>query len=181
MITHYVPAVPAIDPSRVEDWLTREVLVRRVLGFLVDLLLIGAIVAGLWAGLLLFGLLTLGLGFPLLGLLPAVPPLYHFLFLASPLSATPGQALMGLVVRRNADLGRPDVLEALVSVVGFYVTLALGAVLLVVALLTTRKRTLHDLASGLVVVRAEVLANVTQPLTPPGGDWNMRSGGFPNA
>ena len=37
--------------------------------------------------------------------------------------------------------------------VGFYVTLALGAVWLVVALLTTRHRTLHDLLSGLVVVR----------------------------
>ncbi len=181
MSERYVPTVPAIDPALAEDWLTREVLIRRVLGFLIDILLIGAIMAGLWAGLLLFGLLTLGLGFPLLGLLPAVPPLYHFLFLASPLSATPGQALMDLVVRRNGDLGRPDVLEALVSVVGFYVTLALGAVLLVVALLTTRKRTLHDLLSGLVVVRADVLANVTQPLTPPGAGWNMRSGGFPNA
>jgi uncharacterized RDD family membrane protein YckC len=153
------------------------VLTRRVFGLLLDLLLIGVIVAGLWTGLFLFGMLTLGLGFPLIGLLPAVPPLYHFLFLASPLSATPGQALLGLVVRRNSDFGRPDVLEALVSVVGFYVTIVLGAVWLVVALLTTRRRTVHDMVAGLVVVRADALAS----LTPPGGSWTMRSEGVPPA
>jgi uncharacterized RDD family membrane protein YckC len=169
---------PGLNPYAIDEWLTGGVLPRRMLAFLVDLLLIAVLVAGLWAGLFLFGLLTLGLGFPLLGLLPAVPPLYHFLFLASPLSATPGQSLMGLVVRRNTDLGRPDVLEALVSVVGFYATLALGAVLLVVALASTRRRTLHDMASGLVVVRTDGL---TPPLTPGGAAWNMGPGGPPHA
>ena len=162
-----------------DDWLTRGVPIRRVVAFLVDLLLIGVIVGVLWAGLFVFGLLTLGLGFPLLGVLPAVPPIYHFGFLASPLSATPGQALLGLVVRRNEDLGRPDVLEAFVSVVGFYVTLALGVIWLAVALLTTRRRTLHDLVSGLVVVRTEALAILTPPLTGAGAGWNMGPGGYP--
>jgi uncharacterized RDD family membrane protein YckC len=172
---------PPLTGAMLDDWLTRGVLTRRVLALLIDVLLIGTIVAVLGSGLFLFGLLTLGLGFPLLGLLSAVPPLYHFLFLASPLSATPGQALLGLVVRRDSDLGRPDVLEALVSVVGFYVTVVLGAVWLVVALLTTRRRTLHDLVSGLVVVRADALASLTPPLTPPGAAWNMPPGGFPHA
>jgi uncharacterized RDD family membrane protein YckC len=157
-VPNWTPATPG--PAIADEWISRGVLTRRVLAFLVDMLAIGAIVAGLWCAMFLFGLLTLGLGFPLLGLLPAVPPLYHFLFLASPMSATPGQALLGLVVRRNADLGRPDLLEALVSVVGFYVTLMLGAIWLVAALLTTRARTLHDLAAGLVVVRRDALASL---------------------
>ena len=163
----------------VDDWLTSGVPSRRIFGFLVDVLLIGVIMTALWSGMFLFGLLTLGIGFPLFGLLPAVPPLYHFLFLASPLSATPGQALLGLTVRRNSDFGRPDVLEALVSVVGFYVTLALGAVWLVVALLTTRRRAIHDIVAGLVVVRRDALASLSPPLTPPGGAWNMHPGGIP--
>ena len=167
-----------LTQAAMDEWLTGGVLPRRVLAFLLDLLLIGVLVAALWAGFLLFGLLTLGLGFPLLGLLPAVPPLYHFLSLASPLSATPGQAMLGLVVRRNDDLGRPDVLEALISVIGFYVTLALGAILLVVALVTTRRRTLHDMAAGLVVVRTDGL---TPPLTPGAAAWNMGAGGPPHA
>ena len=167
MSHRYWPPAPAIGPGLAEDyWLTRGVLPRRVLGFGIDLLLIGAIVLALWAGFVVFGVLTLGLGLPLLGLLPAVPPLYHFLFLAGPLSATPGQALLGLVVRRNGDLGRPDVLEALVSVIGFYVTLALGAVWLAAALLTRRHRTLHDMLAGLVVVRADALAPPFMPRLP---------------
>ena len=160
-VPHWPPSPPT--GAMMDDWLTRGALTRRAFGFLVDVLLIGVIVAALWSGLFMFGLLTLGIGFPLLGLLPAVPPLYHFLFLASPLSATPGQALFGLVVRRDSDLGRPDLLEALVSVVGFYVTLALGAVWLVVALFTTRRRTLHDMLAGLVVVRTDALAALTPP------------------
>ena len=165
---------PGINPDAADAWLTGGVLLRRVAGFVVDVLLIAVLVLGLWAVLLLFGVLTVGLGLPLLGLLPAVPPLYHFLVLASPLSATPGQALLGLVVRRNDDLGRPDLLEALISVVGFYVTLALGAIWLIVALVTRRHRTVHDLLAGLVVVRVDAL-------TPAGPAWNMAAGGPPRA
>jgi uncharacterized RDD family membrane protein YckC len=130
----------------------------------------------LWLALVTFGLLTLGLGFPLLGVLPFVPFCYHFLFLASQAACTPGQHLMGLIVLRNDDFGRPSVLQAVVFTIGFYVTLATSGLLLLVALVTARHRTLHDLVSGLVVVRREAL----QPLTPPFGYENI-PGGSPYA
>ena len=76
------------------------------------------------------------------------------LFVAGPASATPGQQALGLVVRRNDDLGRPTPLQALVFTLVFYLTLATTGLLLLFALFTVRQRTLHDLASGLVVVRA---------------------------
>ena len=63
--------------------------------------------------------------------------------------------------------------------VGFYVTLGLGAVWLVVALLTTRHRTLHDLVSGLVVVRAA--RAIDAAIDAARAVWNMRSGGSPHA
>ncbi len=75
------------------------------------------------------------------------------LFLAGPLSATPGQSMLGLIVRRNDDFGQPTRLQALVSTLLFYLTLATSGLLLLVALFTVRRRTLHDLLSGLVVVR----------------------------
>ena len=50
-----------------------------------------------------------------------------------------------------------------------YLTLATSGLLLVVALFTIRHRTLHDLVSGLVVVRV-------QALTASGGGWNMFGG-----
>jgi uncharacterized RDD family membrane protein YckC len=156
---------PLID----DVWLTEGVLTRRVFAWLIDALLIGLILAALWFVLLLFGLLTLGLGLPLLGVLPFVPFCYHLLFVAGPASATPGQQALGLVVRRDDDLGRPTPVQAFVFTLVFYLTLAATGLLLLFALFTVRRRTLHDLASGLVVVRARAL---TRGL----GSWNMQGG-----
>jgi uncharacterized RDD family membrane protein YckC len=132
-------------------------------------LLIGLICVALWVALMLFGLVTLGLGLPLLGILPFVPFCYHMLFLAGPASATPGQSALGLVVRRNDDLGHPTPVQALVSTLLFYATLATSGLLLLIALFTVRRRTLHDLISGLVVVR-------TRALTGSPASWNMPGG-----
>jgi uncharacterized RDD family membrane protein YckC len=152
-----------------EDLLTEGVLTRRVFAWLIDVLLIALICVTLWFALVLFGLLTLGLGLPLLGILPFVPFCYHILFLAGPASATPGQSALGLIVRRNDDLGRPTPVQAVVSTLLFYVTLATSGLLLLVALFTVHRRTLHDLLSGLVVVRSRAL---TRSL----GSWNMQGG-----
>ena len=82
-------------------------ILRRVCACGIDFVLAGLIAGVLFLVFLLFGLLTLGLGMGLLGLIPAVPAAYHVLFLLSPLSATPGQRMLGLVVRRDDDLGPP--------------------------------------------------------------------------
>ena len=79
-----------------DDGMTDGVMFRRIWAWLFDLLLVGGIMIVLWVMLVGFGLLTFGLGFPLLGLLPIVPLLYHTLFVASRRSATPGQMLDGL-------------------------------------------------------------------------------------
>lgn len=156
------------DPQALmqDEILTHGVLSRRVAAWIVDAALIAMLVGAAWSGGLVFGLLTLGLALPLLGGLPALPILYTWLFVASPLSATPGQALFGLSVRRDADLGRPTLGQALFYALGYYLTLCLGAIWLGVALLTVRRRALHDIVAGLVVVRARAL-------TPPAGSWNM--------
>ncbi len=152
-----------------DDWLTEGVLARRVFAWLIDVVIIGLLFAVLSFVLLLFGLLTLGLGLPLLGALPFVPFCYHVGFLAGPMSATPGQSALGLVVRRDDDLGPPTLLQAIISTLVFFLTLATTGLLLLVALFTVRRRTLHDLASGLVVVRARAL-------TARFGSWNMQGG-----
>jgi uncharacterized RDD family membrane protein YckC len=142
----------AVYSVRDEDFVA-GVLTRRCFAWLIDLVLIGLILSILWIVLFLFGLLTLGLGFGVMAALPAVPFLYHFLSLMRQSSATPGQALLGLTVRRDFDLGPPTGLQALIFTVVFYLTLATSGLLLLVALFTVRHRTLHDLASDLVVVR----------------------------
>lgn len=153
--------------------LTAGVPLRRAFAWCVDGALIALAVFLLWLALLAFGLLTLGLGLPLLGLLPVVPFAYHALLMSGHRDATPGQRLLGLRVRREADLGPPTLAAALVFTVGLYLTLAAGAVWLVVALVARRHRALHDMASGLIVVRADALPSA---LTWRGEGWNMPHG-----
>jgi uncharacterized RDD family membrane protein YckC len=143
-----------------DDLLTTGVLSRRVIAWFIDLAIIAVIMSLLFVILFTFGLVTLGLGMPLLSTLPIIPPAYHFLSLLTRAAATPGQILLGLTVRRDLDLGRPTPLQALLSTVGLYLTLATGIIWLAVALLTVRRRTLHDMLSGLVVIRRDALATL---------------------
>ncbi len=151
-----------------DEWLTEGVMTRRVLAWLIDLVLAAVLVVVLKIAFIALGVLTLGLGFPLLALLPLVPFAYVAGFVAAR-GATPGQQAMGLVVRRDDDLMPPGGLQALVWAVGLFVTMAAGVVWVLVALITVRHRTLHDLASGVVVTRARSLEPRTGIWTMPGG------------
>jgi uncharacterized RDD family membrane protein YckC len=142
----------AIHTVRDEDFIA-GVMTRRCLAWLFDMVLIVLIFGILWLVLALFGLLTLGLGFGAMAVLPAVPFLYHFVSLLRASRATPGQSLFGLTVRRDVDLGPPTEVQALIFTVVFYITMATCGLLFLIAPFTVRHRTLHDLASGLVVVR----------------------------
>jgi uncharacterized RDD family membrane protein YckC len=157
------------NPYLADEFLTGGVMSRRCVAWVIDIILIALLLWVLWWLLIFVGLLTLGLGWGAIGMLPFVPFCYHFFSLLGAASATPGQRMVGLTVRRNDDFGPPTALQAVISVLGFYLTLATSGVLLVVALFTIRHRTLHDLVSGLVVVRV-------QALTAPGGGWNMYGG-----
>jgi uncharacterized RDD family membrane protein YckC len=166
------------DDSReawaMEAMLSEGTIFRRIAAFVVDGIFVVIITKVLAVGLLLFGIATLGLGLPLLGVLPFVAPAYNWLSLLSPLSATPGQALCGLTVRDHDSLAPPGGLAALVWTVGFYASLALSGVPLLLALFNARHRTAHDMLSGLVVVRARALTGWL-------GAWNMPHGGPPSA
>lgn len=149
-------------PPISDAYLTAGVLPRRVFAWLIDIVLIFLLTSGLWWVLAIFGVLTLGLGFSAMAVLPAVPFLYNFLSLLSHGTATPGQRIMGLTMRRNDDLGPPDPLQAVINVIVYYLTLTIP-VLMLAALFTFRHRTLHDLFSGLVVVRTDAMEALTGP------------------
>lgn len=165
------PGLPIPD----DHFLTDGVLIRRVIAWVIDLIVISVIVVGLGITIWMLGIATLGLAWSMMAVLPLVPALYHGLCLLGPTSATAGQQLCGLVVRRNDDLGSPTPLQAAIAVGVYYVTWALSGILLVVALFTARRRTLHDLASGLVVVRAEAMMALTEARR----SWNMGTGSYP--
>lgn len=130
---------------------------RRVFAFVIDYLIIGFLVV-LAAVLVAFlGVLTLGLGWLLYGILgPLVALLYVALTLGGSKQATTGMQMMA--IRLDRLDGRPvDGLLAIVHTVLFWAGNAvLTPLVLLAALFTDRKRTLHDLLLGTVVTRADV-------------------------
>ena len=142
------PPRPLEDPDLFDG-----VLWRRVVGYGIDLLIL--MVVFLILGLIVF--LSFGLLAPVnLAIAPFIPIAYHTFFIGRD-SATPGMRLMDLEVRTWFG-ARPDYLQDLVMPVLFYVSIAITWLLvLLVPLFNDRRRTLHDLMSGIVVVRRSQL------------------------
>ena len=102
--------------------------------------------------ILIFGLLTLGLGWLAFHIIPWLPFFYYTLLIGSD-GATPGQRAFGLCVRQDVDLSRPSMAQALVWTILFWLSFILGGIPLLLALAGPRHRAAHDLLSGLVIVR----------------------------
>jgi len=128
---------------------------RRVFAFVVDVALVA--VLSLIAGVVVFflGIFTLGLGWILYVFLwQAVALIYTAFTLGGPASATPGMRLMGLELR--LWYGAPVYpLLAVVHALGFWFSVSLlTPLVLVVSLIDDKKRLLHDLVLGTVMVDA---------------------------
>lgn len=143
------PPRPLEEPELFEG-----VLWRRVVGYGVDVLLLMVVFSIL--GLIAF--LSFGLLAPVnLAIAPFVPIAYHTYFIGRN-GATPGMNLMDLETRTWTG-ARPEYVQAFLMTVMFYASIALTWLLvLVVPLFNERRRTLHDLVSGVVIVRHSRLA-----------------------
>lgn len=145
------PPLPAAAPQ-----LYAGVVLRRILAYLIDVIVIA--VLGLCLGFVLsvVGLLTFGLLSPLAVVVMALWPLiYHSYFVATR-GATPGMRLFDLEVRDWSGKS-VEPAQAVLVVLLFFVTIALTAwLILLVALFTDRNRALHDILAGTLVVRRQV-------------------------
>jgi uncharacterized RDD family membrane protein YckC len=142
-------------PARLDDPdLYDGLALRRAAGYLVDALLLLALIAGLW----LLVILSLGLLWPLKVLVtPLLPVAYHTYFVGRS-GATPGMQLMDVEIRSWTGR-RPDYVQAFLMTVLFYVSvLPTGFLVLVVALFNDRQRTLHDFLAGTLGIRRSRLA-----------------------
>jgi uncharacterized RDD family membrane protein YckC len=142
----------AFDPVA-EPRLFDQVRRRRMLAFAIDL---SAIVA-IWvvAAVIVFvlGIITFSLAWGLYAILfPALALLYTAFTLGGAGAATPGMAAMGLTMRLWYG-ARPDWLIAVMHALLFYAsTTLLTPFVLLVSLFSDRKRALHDIVLGVVVV-----------------------------
>jgi uncharacterized RDD family membrane protein YckC len=133
----------------------REILSRRVLAYLLDLVFIAVIGGALGTLFTFLTILSLGLLSVLFIVLPAVGVLYSTLTIGGRHSATWGMRLLSIEALRS-DGGRPDFAQALIFSLLFYATVGLTSwLILLLALVTPRNRALHDLLSGIVIIRSD--------------------------
>lgn len=126
---------------------------KRVFAFLIDVLALMVLGMALTTVGTILGVLSFGLLSAPLALLSMLLPLaYHTVLIGGPQSATLGMRAMGLEVR-TWDNRRPGYLQAALQTVVFYVTVfATNFLILLVVFFSDRRRTLHDMLCGTVII-----------------------------
>jgi uncharacterized RDD family membrane protein YckC len=150
---------PAANPELFEG-----VLARRVVAFVIDLFIIAIPVALAAIFIFAFGIVTLGLGFALYLLLPAGTVIwaivYFGLTLGSTRSATIGMRVVDLEMRTWYGAPGYFVLGA-VHAIAFWFTISFFTpFVLLVAFFNERRRLLHDILLGTVVINNPVRATM---------------------
>lgn len=148
---------PAQDPELFDG-----VLPRRLLAFVIDVAVILAPVALAFIVIILFGLVTFGLGWALLALLYPGTVIwalaYYGLTLGGPASATIGMRVLEIEMRTWYGAPCYFVLGA-VHAVAFYISISvLTPFVLLVGLFNQRHRLLHDIVLGTVVINSPARA-----------------------
>lgn len=153
-----------VRPHAFDPWeqpeLFRGVLTRRFFAFLIDLLILSIPVVLAVLFIAVFGLVTLGLGWALFWLVSPASVIwaivYYGMTLGGPRSATIGMRMMDLEMR--TWYGEPGyfLLGATHAVV-FWVSISiLSPLVLLVGLFNRRRRLLHDIILGTVVINTSV-------------------------
>ena len=153
--THYATdtRAMAIDPAA-RPALYDGVRTRRIFAFLVDAAIIFFLMVLASIVVAVLGLFTFGLGWLLFPLIwPFVAILYTMFTLGGRHSATSGMRFTGVEMRTWYGAPMYPVL-ALVHAIGFWLSVTiLTPLVLLVSLISPRKRLLHDILLGTIVIR----------------------------
>jgi uncharacterized RDD family membrane protein YckC len=144
------------------------VLARRVIAFVIDFIIIAVPVVLAAMFIFAFGIVTLGLGWALYWLLPPACVIwaivYFGLSLGGPRSATIGMRVMDLEMRTWYGAPAYFVLGAVHAIAFWFSISAFTPFILLVAFFNERRRLLHDIVLGTVVInnaaRAAALRSV---------------------
>jgi len=156
----------AFDPIT-EPELFRGVLTRRIVAFLIDVVVISVPVIAGYLFIAVFGLLTLGLGWMLFWLAWPATVIWAIVYYGASIggahSATLGMRVMDLELRTWYGAPGYFVLGAMHAVL-FWVSISfLSPLVLLVGLFDRRRRLLHDLVLGTVVINSSVRNPAVQP------------------
>jgi uncharacterized RDD family membrane protein YckC len=156
----------AYDPVANPE-LFQGVLLRRLAAFIIDLIVLAIPLIVTSIGIFVFGLITLGLGWALFWLLSPASVIWALFYygytLGSGASATLGMRAMELEMRTWYG-GPMYFLLGAVHAVVFWVTLSvLTPFILIIGLFNGRKRLLHDMLVGTVLINTPARAAALQP------------------
>jgi uncharacterized RDD family membrane protein YckC len=156
----------AFDPY-LHPELFRGVLTRRFFAFLIDLVVLSVPVILACLFIAVFGVVTLGLGWALFWLVSPASIIWALVYfgasLGGPHSATIGMRLMDLEMRTWYGAPSYFVLGAMHAVL-FWVSVSfLSPLVVLVGLFNGRRRLLHDILLGTVVINSSVRMPVPQP------------------
>jgi uncharacterized RDD family membrane protein YckC len=156
----------AFDPN-LQPELFRGVLTRRVFAFLIDLVVLSVPVILGYLFIAVFGLITLGLGWALFWLAwPATviwAVVYYGASIGGPYSATLGMRVMDLELRTWYGAPGYFVLGAMHAVL-FWISISfLTPFVVLVGLFNGRRRLLHDIVLGTVVINSLGRTQAAQP------------------
>ena len=160
------PKPHAYDPIANPE-LFEGVLARRCIAFVIDVTLIAVPV--IFAAILIFiiGIITLGLGFALYWLLSPAAVIwaiaYYGMTFGSPASATLGMRVMDLEMRTWYGAPCYFVLGAVHAIVYWVSMSFLTPLVLLVAFFNHRRRLLHDILVGTVVINNAARAQALRP------------------
>jgi uncharacterized RDD family membrane protein YckC len=159
------------QPHAFDPWLQPElfrgVLTRRVFAFLIDLVVLSIPVILACVFIAVFGVVTLGLGWALFWLVSPASVIWAIVYygasLGGPHSATLGMRVMDLQLRTWTGSPGYFVLGAAHAVL-FWVSVSFFTpLILLVGLFNGRRRLLHDMILGTVVINSSVRTQVAQP------------------
>jgi uncharacterized RDD family membrane protein YckC len=152
----------AYDPGTMPE-LFDGVLARRVVAFCIDLVLIATPALFVALFILVFGIFTFGLGwFFFILYWPGVviwALVYYAIGFGSPASATIGMRVMDLEMRTWYGAPAYALLGAVHAIVFWITVSALTPLVLLVAFFNARRRLLHDMLVGTIVINNEVRAD----------------------
>ena len=158
----------AYDPATQPE-LFEGVLARRVVAFVIDFVIIAIPVVLAAMFIFAFGIVTLGLGWVLYWLLPPGSVIWALVYfgvtLGGPRSATIGMRTMDLEMRTWYGAPAYFVLGAVHAIVFWFSVSALTPFILLVAFFNERRRLLHDILLGTVVINNEQRAAALRSLT----------------
>lgn len=159
----------AFDPWTQPE-LFRAVLTRRVLAFLIDVVVLFAPILFASIFILFFGIVTLGIGWALFWLVSPLSVIwalcYYGLTLGGPRAATVGMRMVDLEMRTWYG-DKPYFLLGAMHAVLYWVSVSLlSPLVLLVGLFNGRRRLLHDMVLGTVVVNSSVRASSLQSQPP---------------